>query len=114
MPFRLLAAFGRGVRRVAGSFRFWVLLIVCVIVLLVAYYAFSEVYTPLTTEAYVQAYVVQIAPQVAERVVHVHVREGEHVKAKALLFELDPALFEQKVAYLEAKLVETEHQVKQL
>jgi multidrug resistance efflux pump len=114
IPFRLLAALGRGVRRVAGSFRFWVLVIVCLIVLLVAYYAFSEIYTPLTTEAYVQAYVIQIAPQVAERVVHVHVREGDHVKAKALLFELDPALFEQKVAYVEAKLVETEHQVKQL
>ena len=38
---------------------------------------FPRFIRPLTTEAYVQAYVVQIAPQVAERVVRVHVREGE-------------------------------------
>jgi multidrug resistance efflux pump len=58
--------------------------------------------------------VVQVAPQVGEKVVRVYVREGDQVKAGTLLFELDPALFEQKVAYLEAKLVEAGHQVKQL
>ena len=104
----------RGVRRLVGSFRFWVLAIVGILVLLVAYYALAEIYTPLTTEAYVQAYVVQVAPQVAERVVRVHVREGDRVTAGTLLFELDPALFQQKVAFLDAKLVVTEHQVKQL
>src|SRR5262249_10514551 len=57
---------------------------------------------------------VQIAPQVAERVVRVHVREGDRVKSGTLLFELDPALLQQRVAYLEAKLVEAEYQVKQL
>jgi multidrug resistance efflux pump len=113
-PVRLAGGFWRGLRRLVGSFRFWVLVIIGIIVLLVIYYALSEIYTPLTTEAYVQAYVVQIAPQVQERVIHVHVREGERVKAGAPLFELDPALFEQKVAYLEAKLVEVQHQVKQL
>jgi multidrug resistance efflux pump len=97
-----------------GSFRFWVLAIVAILILLVVYYAFSEIYTPLTTEAYVQAYVVQIAPQVAARVTRVHVREGDRVKSGALLFELDPALLQQRVAYLEAKLVEAEYQVKQL
>jgi multidrug resistance efflux pump len=110
----LVAGFGRGLRRMAGSFRFWVLAILGVIVLLVAYYALAEIYTPLTTEAYVQAYVVQVAPQVGEKVVRVHVREGDQVKAGTLLFELDPDLFAQKVAYLEAKLVETQHQIKQL
>jgi multidrug resistance efflux pump len=113
-PFRLIGAAGRGLRRMVGSFRFWVVAIVLVLVLLIAYYALSEVYTPLTTEAYVQAYVVQIAPQVGEKVVRVHVREGDRVKAGALLFELDTALFKQNVAALDAKLVEVEHQVKQL
>jgi multidrug resistance efflux pump len=108
------AGVGRGLRRLAGSFRFWVLITLGVIVLLIVYYALAEIYTPLTTEAYVQAYVVQVAPQVGEKVIRVHVREGDRVKAGALLFELDPALFEQKVASLAAKLVETEHQVKQL
>jgi multidrug resistance efflux pump len=114
IPLRALGGLWRGVRRLIGSFRFWVIVIVCILVLLVVYYALSEIYTPLTTEAYVQAYVVQIAPQVAERVTRVHVREGDRVKSGALLFELDPALSQQRVAYLEAKLVEAEYQVKQL
>jgi multidrug resistance efflux pump len=113
-PIKLVGGVARGLRRLAGSFRFWVLVILGVIVVLVAYYALAEIYTPLTTEAYVQAYVIQVAPQVGEKVVRVHVREGDWVKAGTLLFELDPDLFVQKVAYLEAKLVETQHQVKQL
>jgi multidrug resistance efflux pump len=113
-PARLAAGAGRGLRRLAGSFRFWVLATLAVLVLLVVYYALADIYTPLTTEAYVQAYVVQVAPQVGEKVVRVHVREGDRVQAGALLFELDPAVFEHKVAYLEAKLVEVVHQVKQL
>ncbi len=113
-PVAVLAGIGRGWRRLAGSVRFWVFAIVCVLVLLVIYYASAEIYTPFTTEAYVQAYVVQIAPQVGEKVIRVHVHEGSRVKAGDLLFELDSALFAQKVASLEAKLVETEHQVKQL
>jgi multidrug resistance efflux pump len=113
-PVRLVAGLGRGLRRVAGSFRFWVLACLGLIVLLVVYYALAEIYTPLTTDAYVQAYVVQVAPQVGEKVVRVYVREGDHVKVGDLLFELDPALFEQKVASLAAKQVEAEYQVRQL
>jgi multidrug resistance efflux pump len=113
-PLRLAAGAGRGLRRLAGSFRFWVLATLGVLLLLIGYYALAAIYTPLTTDAYVQAYVVQVAPQVGEKVVRVHVREGDRVKAGALLFELDPALFERKVAYLEAKRVEAGHQVQQL
>jgi multidrug resistance efflux pump len=109
-----VAGAGHGLLRLAGSFRLWVLAILAVLVLLIVYYALADIYTPLTTDAYVQAYVVQVAPQVGEKVVRVHVREGDRVQAGTLLFELDPALFGQKVAYLEAKLVEAVHQVKQL
>jgi multidrug resistance efflux pump len=111
---RPIVYFGRGVRYLALSFRFWVLLILAVIALLVAYYAVADRYTPMTTDAYVQAYVIQVAPQVAGQVMHVHVREGERVKAGALLFELDARPFEHKIAFLEAKLVEVVQQVKQL
>jgi multidrug resistance efflux pump len=111
---RRVAGVGRGLRRLVGSFRFWVFATLAVLLLLIVYYALADIYTPLTTDAYVQAYVVQVAPQVGEKVVRVHVREGDRVKAGARLFELDPALFEHKVASLEAKLIEVEHQVKQL
>ncbi len=114
LPIRLLGGLGRSLRRLAGSVRFWVLVIVGVLVLLVIYYALADIYSPFTTEAYVQAYVVQIAPQVAEKVVRVPVHEGSRVKSGDLLFELDPGLFKQKVASLEAKLVEAQHLVQQL
>ena len=68
-PFGLLAAIGRTLRRLAASFRFWVLTVVAVLLLLIVYYALSEIYTPLTTDAFVQAYVVQLAPRVAEKVI---------------------------------------------
>jgi multidrug resistance efflux pump len=114
LPFRLLYGllrFGAGTLR---SFRFWLCLIVAVIVLLVAYYVVADRETPLTTDAYVQAYVVQVAPQVAGQVMHVYVGEGDQVKKGAPLFELDTRPFEHKVMLLEAKLIETEQQVKQL
>jgi multidrug resistance efflux pump len=114
LPLRFVSGLGRRLRQLAGSVRFWVLLVVGVLVLLVIYYALADIYSPFTTEAYVQAYVVQIAPQVAEKVVRVHVHEGSRVKSGDLLFELDPALFEQRVASLGAKLVEAQHQVQQL
>jgi multidrug resistance efflux pump len=113
-PVRMVAGVGRGLRALAGSFRFWVLGTLGVLILLVGYYALAAIYTPLTTDAYVQAYVVQVAPQVGEKVIRVHVQEGSRVKAGALLFELDPAQFEHKVASLEAKLVEAHYQIKQL
>jgi multidrug resistance efflux pump len=114
VPLQVIAVGFRGLRYLAGSFRFWVLVILTLILLLITYYVLADIYTPFTTDAYVQAYVVQVAPQVGEKVIRVYVREGDRVAAGALLFELDSALFEHKVTYLEAKLVEAEHQVKQL
>jgi multidrug resistance efflux pump len=104
----------RGLRYLAGSFRFWLLVILAVMVLLVAYHALADRYTPFATDAYVQAYVVQIAPQVAGKVVHVYAREGETARAGAVLFEIDPRPFEHKIAQLEAQLVEVTYKVKQM
>jgi multidrug resistance efflux pump len=113
-PFWLLSRPFVWIGRLLRSFRFWVLVILAVIVLLVAYYAAADRYTPFTTDAYVQAYVVQVAPQVAGRVVAVHVEEGSRVPKGSLLFEVDPRPFEHKVALLEAKLAEARQQVKQM
>lgn len=107
------AALGFAGRRLR-SFRFWLLVTFLVIGLLIAYYAAGDRLTPLTTDAYVQAYVVQVAPQVGGQVVRVYAREGDAVTKGALLFELDPRPFEHKVALLRAKVVEAEQQVKQL
>jgi multidrug efflux system membrane fusion protein len=114
LPVRLGYGVVRFGAEMTRSFRFWLCLVVAVIVLLVAYYVVADRDTPLTTDAYVQAYVVQVAPQVEGQVVRVYVGEGDEVEKGTPLFELDPRPFEHKVALLEAKLVETEHQVKQL
>ena len=106
-PFRLIG-------RVLLSFQLWLLVLLAVIVLLVAYYTIADRDTPLTTYAYVQAYVVRVAPQVGGLVVRVHVGEGSTVRKGDVLFELDHRPFEHKVAMLEAKLVTTRREVKQL
>jgi multidrug resistance efflux pump len=105
---------GRGSRRLVLSFRFWVLVILAFLVTLVGYYAVADRWTPLTTDAFIQAYVVQVAPQVGGQVVHVYVHEGQKVQAGELLFELDARPFEHKVALLDAKRVESRQQVRQL
>jgi multidrug efflux system membrane fusion protein len=106
-PFRLVG-------RVLGSFRFWLLVLLAVLGLLVAYYVIADRDTPLTTDAYVQAYVVRVAPQVGGLVIRVHVGEGSVVRKRDALFELDHRPFEHRVAMLEAKLVTTRREVKQL
>jgi multidrug resistance efflux pump len=104
----------RGAGYLLTSFRFWLTLILTVLVVLIAYHAMADAYTPITSDAYVQAYVVQVAPQVAGQVVRVYAREGEKVKAGSVLFEIDPRPFEFKIAQLEAKLVDETTKVQQL
>jgi multidrug resistance efflux pump len=102
------------VRAAVHSVRFWVIAIFTVIIAIAAYYVIADRSAPLTTDAYLQAYVVQVAPQVGGQVVHVYVHEGDRVTRGSLLFELDARPFEHKVALLEAKLVEARQQVKRL
>jgi multidrug resistance efflux pump len=118
---KAIRAFALGLVRACGwvlalwrSFRFWLLITLAVIVLVVAYFVAADRSTPLTTDAYVQAYVVQVAPQVGGQVIRVHVHEGQQVEAGQPLFELDPRPFQHKVAMFEAKLVETQYHIKQL
>lgn len=103
-----------GVYYLISSFRFWLVVILLVMVVLIAYHVAADHYTPISTDAYVQAYVVQVAPQVGGQVVRVYAKEGEAVKAGATLFELDERPFRHKIAYLEAKLIDTTQKIKQL
>jgi multidrug resistance efflux pump len=84
------------------------------VTLLVVYYAFANRYTPFTNDAYVQAYVIQVAPRVEGQVVRVNVRENQRVEQGALLFEIDPRPYEHKVRQLEANLAQMTQQVAQL
>jgi multidrug resistance efflux pump len=113
-PWRILKALLSGTRRVLLSARAWVLFVLLVIAALVAYYVLSDRYTPFTTDAYVQAYVIQVAPRVEGQVVHVYVQENQSVKKGEMLFEIDRRPFAYRVALLEAKRVEAVQQVAQL
>jgi membrane fusion protein (multidrug efflux system) len=57
-----------------------------------------------TENAYVKAHVVQIAPEVAGRVLEVAVRDHERVEAGAVLLRIDPAPFRLALEKAEAEL----------
>jgi multidrug resistance efflux pump len=114
LPWTILKGFLSGGRKLLLSARAWVLFVLLVIAALVAYYVLSDRHTPFTTDAYVQAYVIQVAPRVEGQVVHVYVQENQAVKKGELLFEIDRRPFEHRVAFLEAKRVAAIQQVAQL
>jgi len=114
VPWNMLKWLIAGGRRLLLSARVWVLCVLLVIAALVAYYVLSDRYTPFTTDAYVQAYVIQVAARVEGQVVRVHVQENQAIKKGDLLFEIDPRPFEHRVALLEAKLAQAIQQVAQM
>ena len=110
----VLRTFRAGVRRVLFSMRVWVLFLLLVIAALVAYYVLEQRYTPFTADAYVQSYVVQVAPRVAQQVVGVYVQEDQAVKKGDLLFEIDRRPFQYRVDLLEAQRALAIQDVKQM
>lgn len=94
--------------------KFWVIFIISLIVLLIAYYILLDRYTPYTSDAYIQAYVLQVAPQVDGQVIEVYVKNNEYVDKDQKLFSLDPRPYEYQVQQLRAKLVQTRQNIDEL
>ncbi|MEM7009485.1 MAG: HlyD family secretion protein [Thermodesulfobacteriota bacterium] len=94
--------------------KFWITFIISVIVILVLYYALLDRYTPYTDDAYVQTYVVQVAPQVEGRVMGVFVENNQFVQEGQKLFSIDPSPYEYLVEELKASLVQNQQEVDQL
>ncbi|MFO0808381.1 MAG: HlyD family secretion protein [Gemmataceae bacterium] len=113
-PFRWLRTVLAWPWKVFTSARFWIALFFVVIVLIVIYYALANRYTPFTNDAYVQAYVIQVAPQVDGQVLRVYVKENQRIEKGALLFEIDPRPFEYQVRRLEASLQQNSFLVAQM
>lgn len=90
------------------------LLIVLFIVLVVAYFAISNRHAPYTSDAYVQAYVIQVAARIDGQVTEVLVVENQSVVAGQPLFRIDPRPYQHRVEVLQAKLVLAKSQVTQL
>src|SRR4030095_548854 len=114
VPGRVLKWLIAGGRKLFLSVRVLVLCVLLVIAAVVAYYVLSDRYTPFTTDADVQACVIEVAARVEGQVVRVNVLENQAVKKGDLLFEIDPRPFQHRVAVLEAQLIDTIQQVAQL
>ena len=92
--------------------RKWVLIFSAFCLLLLAWYMAADRYTPYTTQARVNAFVVPIAPQVAGEILSVDVRTNQAVKKGDLLARIDPVRYELAVASAEAQLALTQQNLK--
>ena len=75
----------------ANPLRRAALIVVAVTILLFALSIVMERFTPSSSQAVVQAYVIRMAPEVAGRVIGVDVADNARVDAGQVLFRIDPA-----------------------
>ena len=88
----------------ANPLRRAALIVVVVTILLFALSIVMERFTPLSSQAVVQAYVVRMAPEVAGRVIGVDVADNTRVDAGQVLFRIDPRPFELAVSEAQAQV----------
>lgn len=101
-------------REASRTLRFWVLLLIALIVVVLVYLALLDRYTPYTNDGYVQSYVVQIAPLVAGPVVEVSVENNAFVRRGDPLFSIDPLPYEYEVNRLRAELAQAQQTIREL
>jgi multidrug resistance efflux pump len=88
------------------------LAVLLVIVLSLVWYLAADHYTPYTSQARVDGFVVGVAPKVAGIVTEVWVRENnELVEAGQKLFQIDPSQYEIALAKVQSDLETAERQV---
>jgi len=85
--------------------------IVVVILASLAWYLFADRFTPYTTQARVQGYVVGVAPKVAGVVTQVWVNNNEEVDENQPLFEIDPSQYRIALARAQSDLDNARRQV---
>ena len=95
-------------RRRMDPVRKWVLIFGAFCLLLLAWYMAADRYTPYTTQARVNAFVVPIAPQVAGEILSVDVHTNQAVKKGDQLARIDPARYQLAVDSAEAQLALTQ------
>src|ERR1700720_2176222 len=88
----------------ANPLRRAALIVVVVTILLFALSIVMERFTPSSSQAVVQAYVVRMAPDVAGRVIGVDVADNTRVDVGQVLFRIDPRPFEIAVAEAQAQV----------
>ncbi len=68
-------------------------------------------YTPFAQNAYIQAPVIQITPEVGGTVTEVFVRDNQYIEQGSPLFQIDRRPYQFKVDHAKAKLIETQENV---
>jgi multidrug resistance efflux pump len=84
--------------------RKWVLVFSAFLLLLFIWYLAADRYTPFTTQARVNAWVVPVASQVSGRILSIEVHTDEQVKKDQLLAQIDPDDYLVAVAAAQAQL----------
>jgi len=90
--------------RPANPVRRITLIVISIGAVLFLYGMISDRFTPHTSQAIVQAYLVRIAPEVAGKVIEVPAKTDQRIDAGAVLFRLDPAQYTLAVRRAEAQL----------
>ena len=88
----------------ASPMRKIVLIAMATLLILFVYHVLSDRYTPYTSQARVETFMTQIAPEVAGDVLQVGVRDNGPVRKGELLFRIDPEPYELAVRAAEANL----------
>lgn len=93
------------------SVRKGVLLILLVILISLVWYLLADRFTPYTSQARVQGYVVGVAPKVAGLVTNVWVKNNQEVQEGERLFEIDPSQYRIALERAESDLQNARNQV---
>lgn len=88
----------------ANPMRKVILIALGLLFVLFIYHVLSDRYTPYSSQARVEAYLTQIAPEVAGDVLEVRVKDNGAVRKGQLLFRIDPEPYELAVRSAEANL----------
>lgn len=88
----------------ASPMRKIILIALGLLLVLFAYHVLSDRYTPYTSQARVEAFLTQVAPEVAGDVLQVYVKDNGTVRRGQLLFRIDPEPYQVAVRSAEANL----------
>lgn len=81
-----------------------ILVILAILFVLFLYHVLSDRYTPYTSQARVETFLTQVAPEVAGDVLDVDVKDNSQVRKGQLLFQIDPEPYQLAVRSAEANL----------
>jgi multidrug resistance efflux pump len=88
----------------ASPMRKIILVAIALLLILFVYHVLSDRYTPYTSQARVETFLTQIAPEVAGDVLDVNVKDNGAVRKGELLFRIDPEPYQVAVRSAEANL----------